>query len=129
MGTNYYWFGRCHECGHLSKIHIGKASGGWYFGLHVIPGVIDNLDDWRKRFKEEGSFIMTEYLTHVTSKVMLTTIQDRSGQRDFVSPDQDFLDRNYAEVGKNNLIRFAEGFAGCVRHGEGPWSYIEGEFS
>jgi hypothetical protein len=28
MGTNFYWFGHCRECGHLERIHIGKASGG-----------------------------------------------------------------------------------------------------
>jgi hypothetical protein len=47
--------------------------------------------------------------------------------------DQERLDRNYAEPGPNNLVRhrldLEERGQGCVRHGEGTWDYITGEFS
>lgn len=130
MGTNFYWFGHCRECGHLERIHIGKSSGGWYFNLHVYPGRIENLDEWKERFGDEGSFILNEYTARVFTEEMLGVIQDREGSKDFAKPEQEFLDRNYAEVdSERRLLRFVVGKAHCVGHGDGPWSYIVGEFS
>ena len=126
-GTNYYWYGDCRECGQLQKLHIGKSSAGWYFLLHVIPGVIDNLEDWEKRFEDEDSFILDEYRNPVSPKVMRNTVCVRNAPRSVHTGD--FMRSNYAEMGKNNLVRFVEGLAHCIGHGEGPWSYITGEFS
>ncbi|RLC88676.1 MAG: hypothetical protein DRJ03_02025 [Chloroflexi bacterium] len=130
MGMNYYWIGKCRDCGHLQKRHIGKSSCGWYFSLHVIPGVIDTLADWRLRFADEGSFIHDEYGNAITAQAMLEGITQRSGPPTS-PPDHsaDRLARNYAEVGVNNLLRYVVGEACCVGHGEGTWSYVTGEFS
>jgi len=129
MGTNYYWYGPCAECGHLQKLHIGKSSKGWYFSLHVIPGIIDNIGDWKKRLDDPYSFIMDEYREVVALEKLMDVIKRRGhhGNPTHITPDE--LHTCHAELGDFNLVRFVEGQANCVGHGEGPWSHIDAEFS
>jgi hypothetical protein len=141
MGTNYYWYGPCRECGALRQLHIGKSSAGWYFTLHVIPGVINTLDDWKKRFEDDTGFIMNEYREIVSPNSMLEIITER-GVETQLEYDEEFLRRNHAEVGIRGLLRHkmnpkfdVEGVNprlaidyGFVGHSDGTWSYFVGEF-
>ena len=82
MGTNYYWHKRhdCEQCGAKApRIHIGKASCGWAFALHVYPDKgINKLKDWEKRFNREGSYITDENGEVIPTATMLTVIKDKT---------------------------------------------------
>lgn len=93
MGTNYYLrTPACPHCGHApAKIHIGKSSAGWNFGLRVYPKIdgetddrlkpfgadaIIELDDWRPLF--DRFEIVDEYGKTTSAANMILTIIDRS---------------------------------------------------
>ena len=78
MGTNFYFHRRpCIHCGAKNApLHIGKSSGGWCFGLHVIPeeGICD-LDDWEAVWEKENGTIENEYGEIIEPEEMLQIIQ------------------------------------------------------
>jgi hypothetical protein len=129
MGTNYYWYEKpaCACCGReYEPLHIGKSSAGWCFGLHVIPEEgIHDLDDWLERFACEESLIRDEYGDIVDSLDMIGYITRRSSVHVWTVRE---LLENHAVSGPNNLARHQLGY-NCVKHGEGTWDCIEGEFS
>ena len=125
MGTNFY-----HKKGNKQR-HIGKSSMGWYFALHVYPDeCINNLEDWKRVFKqgvEIGYHIENEYGDEISIDSMLSEITDRGRNNGRKWSFQD-LERNYAEEGKNNLVRYKIR-DGVVGHGEGTWDYLDCDFS
>lgn len=145
MGTNYYWHrDSCAHCGRSDEpVHIGKSSGGWCFGLHVAePGSVvtvgsvelpHDLNGWRILFDMPGSKIVNEYGEEITAERMLVEITERGRPPDAQGFDAEWLGRNNATVGPNNLARHT----GFHRYGEwgrpGPenetWDYCYGEFS
>lgn len=93
MGINYYLTKpRCPTCGHKAdRLHIGKSSAGWFFGLRVYPNIdgeldgrlqgwipseIVELDTWRQLF--ELYPIEDEYGRNVPTEDMIACITDRS---------------------------------------------------
>lgn len=123
MGTNFYLHkpskSKCNHCGHdpeLKILHIGKSSFGWRFALHVIPEEgINSLEDWKREWSAEGSFIKNEYEETISVEKMLDTITNRKSGRfspEGMEPQFHELDRQY-----------------CLGHGEGSWDYMVGEFS
>jgi hypothetical protein len=89
MGTNYYLrTPACVSCGHHKhELHIGKSSGGWFFGLRIYLagddkleafGVaeIRELDDWRPLFEKFP--IYDEYGEKVEPAELLAAITERS---------------------------------------------------
>lgn len=135
MGTNYYLYQAtaptCPTCGHAptsEPLHIGKSSAGWCFALHVIPDEgINSLDDWKRAWNAAGAFIKDEYGDAVTGDEMLETITERSGRNQGPMPPGWYRE-SYAEPGPNGLARHIIG-PHCVRHGDGTWDLIPGEFS
>lgn len=128
MGTNYYLLeDPCEHCGRTdTKLHIGKSSIGWTFGLHVDPVEgLNSLDDWKQRWNRPNARIVDEYGDILTPEDMLDLIIDR-GRPDPVSPDFDY-ERNHAEPGPNNLVRRRISNY-CVGHGDGPWDHVPGYF-
>jgi hypothetical protein len=131
MGTNYYiWLDAADGQGDPEKLHIGKSSAGWVFGLRVYPelGII-SLYDWMKIMLDRSTVIRDEYGRHISTHEMLETIVCRS--RDFpVEWNVSDWSINQAEPGPNNLIRGREfGEPGRGRtHGEGTWDYCHYEF-
>ena len=83
METNYYL--HMDVCGRGKRpkkiLHIGKSSGGWVFGLHVIPerGLV-NWDRWRVALHKCGNVIKDEYGNKIKFKEMVSIIRDRSFQ-------------------------------------------------
>lgn len=138
MGTNYYLHGKvCAHCGRgEDPLHIGKSSGGWCFGLHVIPEKeINSLEDWKMEWvKDPASVIRDEYGNNLTPEEMLLIITKRTGNRngDKIPFSYDswesFHRENHSSPGPNGLVRHAIGDY-CVGHGEGTWDLIPGEFS
>ena len=145
MGTNYYWHRDvCEHCNRSNmKIHIGKSSGGWCFGLHVDPlghqwypsadGAnpalrICDLTDWKKLWKEPKSKILDEYGTELSPKEMLGVITKRKWKREKMRTD-DWLNSNYAVEGPNGLFRHRLDHKFCIAHGKGTWDLLIGEFS
>lgn len=141
MGTNYYWNKTekppCTHCGrpYLEEpIHIGKSSGGWCFSLHVTDE-IKSLDDWKIIFESDG-VIKNEYGEEITPESMLSIIMDRASNSKLMvgeppyqySSWEEFMNRNDAEPGPNNLLRHRISEY-CVGHGEGTWDLCPGEFS
>jgi len=52
MGTNYYaTIERCEHCNRSTEVHLGKASGGWRFSLHVTDD-LPNIEAWSSVFKD-----------------------------------------------------------------------------
>ena len=132
MGTNYDWHRNpCEKCGHGEILHIGKSSAGWCFSLHIIPEEgINDLSDWEKVWDSEEGKIFDEYNNEILIIEMLDIIKNRS------SPKQEFNTQrtegwymeNSACPGPNGLVRHRIGRY-CVKHGEGTWDCIPGEFS
>jgi hypothetical protein len=143
MGTNYYSVKRgvdyeSEECfwnirGTEDCIHIGKSSAGWCFSLHVVPELgINTLEDWIGMFIEPDRIIINEYRETVSFLDMIRIITHRSRPQSN-NWDATMLERNHAEPGPNNLVRHRVEHerrgGGCIRHGEGTWDLITGEFS
>lgn len=132
MGTNYYAYKQvgevCPTCGRgetTEEIHIGKASAGWCFGLHVTEEIA-NLDAWIKVFAQPGTIIKDEYGIPITSEQMLSIIRDRSwGPR---RPGFDIRRMEGVEEGPNGLLRHKIGNY-CSGHGEGTYDLMPHEFS
>jgi hypothetical protein len=100
MGTNYYLV--CSSCG--QRKHIGKASAGWAFSLHIYPteNILD-LDDWKPILSKHE--IVDEYGDKIEWSDMVATI---------TRPDWN----------GRPLLRHSDGHPG-----RGDWDCIEGEFS
>ena len=140
MGTNYYSVKRDVDYnlfesfwdlrGTEDCIHIGKSSVGWCFSLHIVPRLgINTIEDWIRMFIEPDRIIIDEYREIVPFDRMMGIITAR-GRADPCNWTQEMLDRNFAELGPNNLVRHSINSAsGCVSHGEGTWDLIVGEFS
>ncbi len=135
MGTNYYWYpsdSSCTACGRSDEpLHIGKASIGWVFALHVIPEKnLGNLEDWRNLWEgdPEGE-IKDEYHRSVAPHGMLQIITNRSFSAG-LGPRSDpfFLTSNRAAAGPHGLLRSRLGEP-RISHGEGTWDLHQGEFS
>ena len=132
MGTNYYFYPKppCECCKRpYEPLHIGKSSGGWCFSLHVIPERgIEDLPDWEKFWENPGSHIENEYGDNISPERMREIITNRSWHKNLKWSSQDYRD-NHAEPGPNNLARHVLDGRHCVKHGEGTWDCITGEFS
>lgn len=143
MGTNYYLYSKppCSCCGRpYEPLHIGKSSGGWCFALHVIPEEgINDLEDWRVLWSQPGARIENEYGTQLNFVQMDDVVTQRCWPRDFAADpswvrrngyvtEEVLHIRNQSQRGPNGLLRAAIGNS-CVKHGEGTWDCIVGEFS
>lgn len=136
MGTNYY----VEIPGEEEELHLGKSSGGWCFALHVIPERgLNDLEDWKPLLKK--GYITDEYQKRLTYEEVLSVITDRSfpdtpeecekklkESSAWYSSYKDFLKKNHAVLGPNNLVRAKVG-PHCTKHGEGTWDCILGDFS
>lgn len=100
MGTNYY--ARVNLGGPVLRVHIGKSSRGWCFGLHVTDE-ITSLDDWRAVFAQPLVSIVDEYDEIIPASAMLDIITKRTGRT--MPLDAEWLHRNHAALGPNNLAR------------------------
>lgn len=131
MGTNYYLEApaACQCCGRpYDALHIGKASYGWCFSLHVIPEVwLNSLHDWTEYVMKNDYRIFDEYGEQLSWSELLRIIKDRSysGERGFTDAD---IARMGAERGPNGLLRHKLDGVHCVGHGPGTWDYIAGNF-
>ncbi len=147
MGTNYYLhFDVCPCCGNPErKLHIGKSSCGWCFGLHVIDDKWDDdapkirsLADWQALWNDSASEIYDEYGRAVTPQAMLGTIAERDGYSkgektwdktpSGYNSWEHFHQQNYSEPGPNGLLRHRIG-EHCLAHGDGTYDLIPGDFS
>lgn len=135
MGTNYYLerTEKCSHCGHETgkeRLHIGKSSAGWAFGLHIIPNEgINDLWDWVKRWDEPDTKIFDEYGDQVTPYEMLKNIvlKRRDPSKYDASYPFDHVANN-SEPTFNGLVR-AKVSPYCDGHGHATWSKYKGEFS
>lgn len=135
MGTNYYAAKvaspPCDHCGRFDeddRLHIGKSSAGWCFGLHVIPERgLNSLGDWKQHLSSPDVIIEDEYGNRVSFKEMVSIISERH-RPDPPDWDQEQYVTNHAEPGPNNMIRHKIG-QHCIEHGEGSWDLIPGYFS
>lgn len=139
MGTNYYVENPlCQHCGRDGeRLHIGKSSAGWNFGLHVIPEKgLNDLSDWTDYFSIDGRVIKDEYGRIISPKEMLLKITERKGnigKQPFCDPFyeslDDLLEKNNAELTDKGLLRAKNDGKHCVGHGAGTWDLIAGDFS
>lgn len=126
MGTNYYFHRDiCPMCGKADEtFHIGKSSYGWCFSLHVIPEEgINDLPDWEKMW--ESGIIADEYGKRL-KPVEMKDIITRRGSKPVISSE--WYSKNHAIPGPNGLARHKLDPQHCVKHGEGTWDCILGEF-
>jgi len=128
MGTNYYVHSNandtvCPTCGHptQSKIHIGKSSFGWCFGLHCVPELgLNSWQDWRRFLKHRCVTNKTHVIKNEYDDVIdlneLTKIVTKR--------------KNFSIHGKS-LARHAIDNKFCVGHGPGAstWDLLVGEYS
>lgn len=131
-------------------LHIGKSSAGWCFSLHVYPERgINNIQDWKNFLKEqsldnEDFAIINEYYEYMSITSLFDIIENRRSDQSWEDFDEklrdpntifynyhslnEFLDKNTAIKGPNNLLRHRISNH-CIGHGEGTYDYIIGEFS
>lgn len=147
MGTNYYLSLKNTLPGsdHVDELHIGKSSTGWCFALHIIPErTIHDLQDWVDIIEAcaGDAEIRDEYGDVLTLDELLKVITQRSrelsveesfnvGRRVGLYKNdtfEQFLQKNHAQPGPNNLLRHKIG-QWCVKHGHGTWDCLPGEFS
>jgi hypothetical protein len=141
MGTNYYvrdYSEYCEHCGRgMKEIHLGKSSAAWCFALHIYPEKgIKNLEDILSFIKNKE--IIDEYSRQVSVDDFIDIVTNRSWHNNPANYDfsrnewyktlDDFLRINNAELGPNNLLRHKIGNF-CIKHGEGTYDYIVGDFS
>lgn len=115
MGTNYYWLSDpCPTCNHSKeRLHIGKSSVGWAFGLRVHPDQgLNTLDDWNIRFSRGK--IENEYGEMITAEKMMEVITERSHPNGL---------RRHAELPELNQ------YWRRTWRGEGTYDYCDYEFS
>lgn len=145
MGTNYYLTKKCTSCNHEEKIHIGKSSAGWCFGLHVypkeenktigeLPIIIESLHDWSNWFKKPDWKILNEYGEEFHCLDMIKIITEKTWKKNTEIPYhyiswEDFYNKNNAVPGPNNLLRSRIDNSHCIGHGDGTWDLLVGEFS
>lgn len=160
MGTNYFLqkpiANYCEHCGRSNppeRLHIGKSSMGWCFGLHVYPdqGINNYEQDWLRILWGEGT-IVDEYGDTLKSNEMCAIITKRlsskiwnsnwwapkpfgtklDGSRSFLpgySSEAEFHQSNHSQRGPNGLLRHRIDHSHCIGHGSGTWDYIIGDFS
>ena len=139
MGTNFYYYEdpEVTDIEDESVLHIGKSSCGWCFSLRVYPSRgIHDLEDWERKW-DEGGIIRDEYEAEVPVEEMKSIITERSySERDFTFSwtygymgKRDFLEKNCAVEGPNNLLRHKISPGFCIGHGEGTWDLLDCEFS
>ena len=108
MGTNYFVTGVGHEdCDELGRLHVGKSSGGWCFGL-AVHEALRSFADWQELWSLPGVQIEDEYGRPVTPEEMTSWITKRSWPRPpGETPDQraEWLRQNHAAEGPNGLAR------------------------
>lgn len=136
MGTNYYLHvDPCPACEHpAERVHIGKSSYGWCFSLAIHPDRgINDLEDWLPLF--ESQCIVDEYGRTVSGEEMVSKITERHHPTESdpwdserYIDDADFHERNQSQRGPHGLLRHRLGER-WVKHGEGTWDCIVGEFS
>lgn len=155
MGTNYYLVynekvtDTCHCCGHETtkqkELHLGESSGGWTFALHVYPE--QGIHTWADVLYEilqvtgKGGWIKHEYGTEVEIEMFVDIVTDRSSDytlehsiaiatayNTWYKDVDDYLKRNNAVAGPNNLLRHKLDQY-CIGHGGGTYDYLVGEFS
>ena len=138
MGTNYYLYDRqtCLHCGkEPDPIHIGKSSYGWCFALHIIPEEsINDLKDWEKLWGFPGAVIKDEYHREISTEGMKDIVTKRSYESttsdrfSYYKNEEDFHKVNDSIMGPFGLCR-AKLSSTCIKHGNGTWDCIKGEFS
>lgn len=135
MGTNYYAIigaaEPCAHCGHAPerrRLHIGKSSMGWTFGLHVEPDDPEHpstWEEWRTLLNRQDVAIEDEYGERHTLSDLVAVVERRSCC--WRNPTPEWLEENGAVPGPNNLARRKLGHF-AVAHGEGPWDLCVGHF-
>lgn len=153
MGTNYYLVynetikDTCPCCRHETvkkkELHLGESSGGWTFALHVYPG--QGIHTWADVLYEilqvtgKGGWIKDEYGTEVEIEMFVDIVTERSSDYTLehsiatayntrYKDVDDYLKRNNAVAGPNNLLRHKLDQY-CIGHGGGTYDYLVGEFS
>lgn len=156
MGTNYYLVynettdDTCPCCGQSitkqKEIHLGKSSSGWTFALHVYPE--KGIHTWADVMYEcvyamkAGGWIKDEYDSEIPYNDFLNIVEERSCHQTFehqfalancqsphIKSVDNYLQRNHAVRGPNNLLRSKIDNVHCIGHGNGTYDYCAGEFS
>lgn len=109
----------------VERLHIGKASAGWCFALHVWPydadpGYPRSLADWMRLLLMHGTVIVDEYGERIPFHLMMEIIVCRRGA------GRESND-THACAGPHGLLRAKIGDH-CVGHGEGTWDLLVGDF-
>lgn len=126
MGMNYTLHRNlCPHCGRGDEpLHIGKASLGWVFMLHVYPEHgINDLPDWISLFHAPGNVIRDEGDRVIPPHAMLATIAARYSTTPLTYDAIPFD----AERGPYNLLR-SRIDKHCIGRGAGTWDLVVGEF-
>lgn len=94
---------------HVDRLHIGKSSYGWHFGLCIYPYLeIYSLEDWRALFESDEYEIVSEEDGVISCDDMISRITKRR---------QTLLDaygslEEYEQASLNNSNNFATHFSG-----------------
>jgi hypothetical protein len=136
MGANYEAKIRLTDAedGPAVTLHIGKASAGWCFALHVHPEHgINTLADWQEIWRRPNVTITDEYGHAVEPGMMLDEVIARSWSGHRVKlPYRDeaaWFRVNQAAPGPNGLARAVHNAALPPDPARDTYDLVTGDFS
>ena len=131
MGANYYWT----EGEDKKVFHIGKASFGWAFSLHVgetgtaYADYPRDLDEWKALFSTGGK-IYDEYNSEIAVQELIDTIIcNRSYSMKVLTPKKELREKGCFIEDATGLLRNCVDNRHCISNGEGTYDLIIGDFS
>ncbi len=79
MGTNYYaGINKCEGCGKFEeKIHLGKSSFGWRFGVEIQEEYYKDFYEFEKFITQPEIIIMDEYGEVISATDLLILIESK----------------------------------------------------
>ena len=124
MGMNYYFVEPGKE-----TLHIGKSCSGWYFLMQIYPE-IDTWDDWHDYIIQHrtGRIVNETQVEHSLDE-LTQLVEDRAGVFQEINLNV-FLQLERQEIEYDPIYHLFRTHSNMYKkQWEGPWEYVDYEFS
>ena len=111
--------------GRTKPLHIGKSSWGWAFALHYIPGICENLEQWKDYINNSENVIYNEYQHRISADELLNTITKRGFKND---KDDEFKTvRKY--ISREEIYLFEKDNHSKYDYESGLWRHTDRQYA